>query len=396
MKVLLINHFPLEGSGSGVYTSNIAKSLTKKGHEVCIIMPENTRNYKLLNKVKLHPIFFTDKEKIEGALPFNFPCFTTHPRSNLNFQELTELELKAYEESFRKAIKEEIQEFKPDIIHGQHIWILSSIAAEFNIPLVVTAHGTDIMGYQNDSRFHKYADFTIEKCKRVITISKDSDNLVTDTFKNLQNKNIIIKNGYDPGVFYPEEINKENVLKELGIKKSFGKIVSFVGKLTNFKGVDILLKACQKYEDDETLTIIAGNGELFEELNKLKVELNLKNVFFIGNQPHEMLRKIYNIANVSIVPSRREPFGLVALEALACGTPVIGTNQGGIPDFLNEKVGTLVEVENVEELAEAVDNILNGKKEFNRTYIANYVKEKHSQDALIEQLIEVYKTAING
>ena len=67
MKILLINHFPLEGSGSGVYTKNIAKSLTKRGNEVCIIMPENTKNYNLVEGVKLHPVYFTGKEKIEES-----------------------------------------------------------------------------------------------------------------------------------------------------------------------------------------------------------------------------------------------------------------------------------------------------------------------------------------
>ena len=63
------------------------------------------------------------------------------------------------------------------------------------------------------------------------------------------------------------------MLKSLGINKNYEKIVSFVGKLTNFKGIDILLKACKIYEDENTLTVIAGNGELFEELNQLKRDL---------------------------------------------------------------------------------------------------------------------------
>ena len=55
---------------------------------------------------------------------------------------------------------------------------------------------------------------------------------------------------------------------------------------------------CKIYEDENTLTVIAGNGELFEELNQLKRDLELKNVVFVGNKPHEILREIYNIANV--------------------------------------------------------------------------------------------------
>lgn len=394
MKILLISHFPLEGSGSGVYTKNIAKSLVKEGNEVCIIMPENTKNYNLIEGVKIHPVYFSWKEKIEDAIPFNFPCFTTHPRSMVNFYDLTKEQLEVYEEAFREAIRQEIEEFKPDIIHGQHVWILSSIASEFDIPLVVTAHGTDIMGYQKDNKFHKYADKVIDKCKRIVTISKDSDELVRTTYKNVIKKNIIIKNGYDPEIFYPHSYDKQEVLKEFGINKEFDKIVSFVGKLTNFKGIDILLKACKKYENNNILTLIAGNGELFKELNELKDKLRLKNVVFLGNKPHETLRKIYNIADVSIVPSRREPFGLVALEAMACGTPVVGTNQGGIPDFLKEDVGILVEVENVNQLAEAIEKVLNNEKVFDRQYVAKYVKENHSQDALIKELINVYKEAV--
>ena len=250
--------------------------------------------------------------------------------------------------------------------------------------------------YQKDSKFHKYADFAVERCKKIVTISKDSDKLVVDTFKNVNGKNIIIKNGYDPDVFYPEKYDKKAVLRELGINKEFDRVVSFVGKLTNFKGVDILLKACKEYEDENTLTLITGDGELYKELNELKEKLNLKNVVFLGNRPHETLRKIYNIADVSIVPSRREPFGLVALEAMACGTPVIGTNQGGIPDFLKKDVGILVEVENVEQLAKAILSVLNKEVVFDRSYIAKYVKENHSQDALTNELIEVYKEALDS
>lgn len=305
MKILLINHFPLSGSGSGVYTKNVAKSLQAKGHEVCVIMPENTKKYEVLDDIKMHPVFFTDKEKIENALPFNFPCFTTHPRSTTSFYELSDLEIKQYDNAFEKAIKEEVETFKPDIIHAQHIWILADIASRFNIPLVITAHGTDLMGYNKDSRFHKYCNNSVKKCKNIITISKDSNDLVEKTYPTATKKAVLIKNGFDTNIFYPQNYNKEKILNELGINENYNKVVSFVGKLTNFKGVDILLKAVKLYEKNDILTLIAGDGELFKSLNELSKELELKNVKFLGNKSHEELRKIYNIADVSIVPSRR-------------------------------------------------------------------------------------------
>lgn len=75
---------------------------------------------------------------------------------------------------------------------------------------------------------------------------------------------------------------------------------------------------------------------------------------------------------------------------MACGTPVIGTNQGGIPDFLIPDVGILVPVEDEIKLANAIEKILNGYVKFNRNKIANYAKENYSQDILINHLIEVY------
>ena len=109
MRILLINQFPLVGSGSGVYVTNIAKSLVQKGHEVCIIMPENTTNIINVENVKIHPVYFTREEVIEGQLDFNFPCMDPHPRSNFLFNNMTEIQIKQYEVAFRNAIEEELE-----------------------------------------------------------------------------------------------------------------------------------------------------------------------------------------------------------------------------------------------------------------------------------------------
>ena len=105
MKVLLVNHFPLQGSGSGVYVTNIAKSLQKKGHKTCIITPENTTIPSNIEEIKLHPVYFKYKEKIDGQQDFNFACFDPHPRSSLLFGNMTDVELQKYKGAFRKAIE---------------------------------------------------------------------------------------------------------------------------------------------------------------------------------------------------------------------------------------------------------------------------------------------------
>jgi len=394
MRILLVNHFPLQGSGSGVYVANIAKSLEKKGHKTCIISPENTSIFSDIKNIKLHPVFFKYEEKIENQQEFNFPCFDPHPRSSLLFRDMTEEQISKYGEAFRKAIKEEIEEFKPDIIHGQHIWILSSVAAEFNIPLVITSHGSDIMGYNWWEKFHKYAHNATDKAKKVIAISKHNGEVIKDIFKENSEKVVTILNGYDEKRFYKKRYNKNKVLKKLGINKKYKKIVCFSGRLAENKGVDVLLNAATIYENEDTLTLIAGAGEELKKLKELQEKLQLKNIVFLGHKDADSLREIYNISDVCAVPSRQEAFGLVAIEALACGTPVVASNQGGIPDFVTEEVGILIEKENVEQLADAIVKTINKEKKYNSRKIAKYAKENYKQDLLIDRLIEIYKNAI--
>ena len=393
MRVLLINHFPLTGSGSGVYTKNIADSLIKEGHEVCIIFPENQKISEN-EKIKYHPIYFKEEENLPNQLDFNFPCFTTHPRSINTFYDLTENQLELYKNVFKDALEEEIEVFKPDIIHVGHIWILSEIASYYNIPVVITAHGTDLIGYEKTKRFRTYADNAAKKCKEIITISKENKLLVEKTFPFVKNKTSIISNGYNKDIFYKENYDKEKVLKELGILKNYKYVISFVGKFTYFKGIDLILKAAVEYQRDDVITILCGEGELFEEMRKKSEELNLKNIAFLGNQPHEVLRKVYNIADVSLVPSRNEAFGLVSIEAGACGTPVIASNDGGLPDIITKKTGILITPEDYHELALKIQDVLNQKIKFEREYIANYVKDNYSQDKFTKDLVAVYNRNI--
>lgn len=394
IRILITNHFPLIGSGSGVYVANIAKKLINLGHKVCIIAPENTIEGSTLDGVKTHPVFFKYEEKIEGQLPFNFPCFDPHPRSGESFYNFTDEQINLYMEAFDKAIKEEIEKFKPDIIHAQHIWLISNVVSKYDIPFIVTAHGSDLMGYNATDRFHKYCYPVIEKCKRIITISKENNEEVIKAYPKAKGKTTIIENGYDKNMFYYKKYNKKHVLKELNINKKYKKIVAFAGRLAHNKGVDVLLKAVKEYENEDVLTLIAGGGTVYDELYELSKKLDLKNVAFLGNQTHDSLRKIYNIADVLAVPSREEAFGLVAIEALACGLPVIATNSGGMKNFVNKEVGFLIDIDDSEMLAENVKKVLNKEVKFKRKKIAKYARTNYSQENFMKNLVDIYINSI--
>lgn len=392
MRVLLMNHFPLQGSGSGVYTVNIARALVRKGHEVCIIMPENEVLAELdVDGIRLHPVYFDSCSA--DALDFDFPCFTTHPRSVMTFYELDNAQVAAYEGAFRAAIEDEIAAFDPDVIHCGHIWLQASYAADYGIPLIITAHGTDLIGFQKSERFREQARKAFDTADAIITISKDSTALVNKLFGEPE-KVHLVRNGYDPTVFYPDESSVAEVLTRFDIDGDYDDIVSFAGKFAHFKGIDILLNAAALYERDGVATIIAGDGELFGEMTALAKELGLRHVHFVHNQPHDVLRHLYSCATVSLLTSRNEPFGLVAIEALACGAPVIASDEGRPLDIITPEVGLLFQSENPEDLAREVQLVLDGDIDFDREEVARYALENYSQDVSIGELIALYEAAI--
>ncbi|MCH4887189.1 glycosyltransferase family 4 protein [Acidaminobacter sp. JC074] len=396
MRILILNHFPLEGSGSGIYTKNLARELSEMGHTVKVVFPEIEEVS--FDEFETRVILFKGPQTENPEFDFNFPCFTSHPRSVNTYYELDDNQLKAYVQKFVDVTKEEVENFKPDLIHAQHLWVTPYAAAQTGVPYIVTAHGTDLKGFVKDDRYHKYALEGAKKAAKVITISEQVDEEVTTLYGVPEDKKELVLNGYDENLFKVKDLNCFDVLNDFNLSLEPDYVVSFAGKLTHFKGVDVLLKAARIYNeaiDGEVVTLIAGNGELYEELNKLKMTLKLDHVQFLGHVNQHQLVDLYNIADVSTVPSRTEPFGLVAIEALACGTPVVGTNQGGLPDFLIEDVGTLVPVDDDIALADAiVAEIKHKEKEKRAKAAADYALKNFSWKRSIGVVASIYESII--
>lgn len=426
-KILIVTAFPTHGAGSGALITTQAKSYVENGDEVVIITGNNRTDFDKLDGVRYHIVPFTaeseNPEKIEGQCPFNYLMFTTHTESTANFWNVSLEQIEEYNKAFEKAIREEVQNFNPDVIHAQHNWLTSSICNNFNKPVVLTIHGTDLMGYikacdkleniqdqieekkeglkkANDKKmlenirvveeiykrsatkaeimrelklaikskkldiskekmeelislydsktlyelYKREAEKSARQSQRIIVISDAQEKQFNYLFPGNEKKVRLLENGYDAKVFHQDkDVKREEIIPELiGEENSdYDSLVLFVGKFADFKGIDALLDAAKMYEtrasaeNKKIETIIVGSGALEDKLKEQAKELGLKHTHFVGRKNHSEICKLQNLADVSLIPSRNEPFGLVVIEGTSCGHPVIATNSGGIPGILN-------------------------------------------------------------
>ena len=398
MKVLIPNHFPLEGSGSGIYTQNVARELVEQGHEALVITPSPDQQEGYPFPVR--SILFSPDEAgadSNGRLPFNFPCFTTHPLSTTKYSDLDEAQRAEYVASFESAIMEEVNSWKPDIIHAQHLWTTTYAASKLSIPYVATAHGTDLMGFRWYEEWRAMALEGAAKANAIIAVSGEVARDTLDLYEVPKDRIHTIWNGFDTEIFRVMPLKRDEVVKEHGLEAGIEFLITFTGKLAEFKGIDVLLQATAIYEKalGNVSTLIVGDGGLRSELQALARELDLQGVHFLGHQAQDEVARIMNVSDLAVVPSRVEPFGLVAIEALACGTPVVATNQGGLPEFVNESVGALVDVDDAQGLADAVvREIKADSKRIKGPAAAEYARKGFSWSTQVGKMIELYETTI--
>ncbi len=398
MRILLPNHFPLEGSGSGIYTQNVARELVAKGHAALTITPAHAEQTGF--PFETRSILFTPSgASMPNAqrLPFNFPCFTTHPLSSLTFGDLDHAQLQMYVQIFLAAIQEAVRDWKPDLIHAQHLWVTPYAAAKTGLPTIATAHGTDLMGFQNYPAWREIALEGAHRARAIIAISKQVAAETRSLYDVPKEQIHIIMNGFDQAVFHEMDVQRSQVLREHGLSFETNVLLLFVGKLTEFKGVDVLLDAAALYERviPAVHTLIIGDGELRAALRTQAKELGLQGVHFLGHQSQGKISRLLNVADLCIVPSRAEPFGLVAVEALACGTPVVATNEGGLPDFIDERVGALVDVDDPHGLAKTiVSEIRQDAKAKKGAFAAAFAREGFSWSSQVEKMLSLYRKTL--
>jgi glycosyltransferase involved in cell wall biosynthesis len=228
----------------------------------------------------------------------------------------------------------------------------------------------------------------------VITASSVSYAESSSILNPLLAKVRIIPMGVDPAKF--ENVKATFVSEDDMGFESFDLRVLYVGKLIYYKGLEYLLKAFSTVKASNSCLVIVGEGRERLNLTRLAHELGISDrVFFLGRQPDWKIPMIYAMSNVVTLPSmtRREAFGIVLLEAMASGKPVIASNIPGVSEVVQEgKTGHLVPPSNYRALAQTLQSLLEDTKTASRMGEAGRIlaKNSYSWDKITGDFLQLY------
>lgn len=388
-----------ESGGQNVFVYYLAKHLAKKGLKVDVFTRWDQRN----------------KRKIVNVSPnFRVIRIKAGPKGYLARDKF----LHVLDEFVKNILTFVIAEPEPyDLIHSNY-WFSGlagmEIAKKLNLPQVHIYHSIGEIRFKVLKKFklqkRDYFYFQkrtesekliAEKCTGIIATSPSEKHLLLKLFKLDPKKIPVITIGVDRKVFSP--VSQLRARKRLGLSET-KKLLIYAGRIEWRKGLGTLLYSLKRILEtypDTKLYIIGGartarlkkleQAEL-DRQQKIIAELGIENrVYYLGPKTHKRLRLYYSAADVCVVPSYYEPFGIVPIEAMACGTPVVASKTGGLSySVQNGKTGFLAKPRDRNELAEKILMVLDRGKDQFKNQCLKAVKRKFDWGKISEEYIKYF------
>ncbi|MED4853568.1 N-acetyl-alpha-D-glucosaminyl L-malate synthase BshA [Caldifermentibacillus hisashii] len=361
--------YPTVG-GSGVIATELGKMLAEKGHEIHFI----TSNMPFRLK-KMYPNIFFHQVEVNQYAVFQYS---------------------PYDIQLASKIAEVADREKLQIIHVHYAIphaicaLLARQMAETDFKIVTTLHGTDITVLGQDSSLKKAIQFGIEKSDEVTAVSNA---LVDETHRLITPMKPIrtVYNFIDERIYYKMDANHQ-LKADFGIKED-EKVIIHVSNFRPVKRVKDVIESFQKItEMIPAKLLLVGDGPEMGKISQMVDERHLtKQVLFLGKQ--ENLEELYAISDLLLLLSEKESFGLVALEAMACGVPCVGTNTGGIPEVIeNGRTGYICEVGDIDMISSMSLKILQDDElhwQFSKAGIKR-ARTQFSSGKILNQYEDIY------
>lgn len=370
---------------NGVVSSivSLKESFEKKGHETFIFAPRvESYQDEEANIFRYHSINLTHRVKYPVAIP---------------------LSLRA---------GQAITAFKPDIIHLHHPFVLSlpaiMYAAKLKIPKVLTIH----------TQYERYAYYvspiphviTNEAIRRIIFNLSDKVDIITTPSQSMKDlignykikKEVaVIPNAIDIDLFREKDEQEIALLrKELQISPD-DIVILYLGRVSLEKNIDKIIKALAIIRDkkiDNFKFIVVGDGTAVKQLNSLADSLGLtEKVKFVGAIEREKVRHYYQIGDIFSFSSTSETFGMVIIEALASGLPVLAVKAPGAVDIITDGLDGILVEDDVYQFAEQLENLIKNR-ELRQELSSNALQtvKRYSSDTISDQVLTLYEKLLSG
>ncbi|NGP43733.1 N-acetyl-alpha-D-glucosaminyl L-malate synthase BshA [Bacillaceae bacterium SIJ1] len=369
-----ITCYPTVG-GSGVIATELGKLLAERGHNIHFITSKVPFRLQ-----KLYPNIYFHEVEVNQYSVFQYP---------------------PYDLSLASKMAEVADREKLDILHVHYAMphaICAYLAKQLckrDLKVVTTLHGTDITILAQDKSLSDMIRFGIEQSDAVTAVSKS---LKEQTHRDLNTDAKIetIYNFVDERVYH--HVQSPTLRQQYGIREDEAVLIH-VSNFRKVKRTQDVVKAFQKVRASiPAKLLLVGDGPEMCEVCQLIERENLKeDVLLLGQQDN--LAELFSISDVKLLLSEKESFGLVLLEAMACGVPSIGTRIGGIPEVIDDgKTGFLTDVGNIDDIADKVLRILQDAT-LNRTMrqaAVDKVQESFSSERIVSQYEALYEQTLRG
>lgn len=340
---------PFNSGGLGEACFGMSKALAEKGAEIIFVLPQ-----KIDVKVDFMKVVFADVKELTGKVPEAYDRYSEWVK-NIKDGHFTPFDFMAGAYFYSEKIRDIARKFKPDVIHA-HDWFTypAGIVAKkvTGKPLVVHAHATEIdrTGGQNPNMdIYNIEKEGFEFADRIVPVGKWTANIITERYGIDPSKMNVVYNGI-------EDTEKKRLSPILNEYKKLGfKIVLFLGRITLQKGPEYFVRAAKKVLDfdKKVLFVVTGSGDMYYQMVREATDWGIAhNMIFTGFLRGDDKDRVFQSADLYVMPSVSEPFGITALEAVANGTPVLVSNQSGVSEVIQHALK--VDFWDVDEMANKI------------------------------------------